>query len=68
MSAAFSAVELALSLENFLGGQTVSDVFRVELSAETLPSVQIIGGSYQSIVVNRALSIEADAGAANRVP
>ena len=63
MSAAFSAIELALSLENFLGGQTVSDVFRVELSAETLPNVQIVGGAHREIVVNRALSVEASAGA-----
>ena len=63
MSAAFSAIELALSLENFLGGQTVSDVFRVELSAETLPNVQIVGGAHRERVVNRALSVEASAGA-----
>ena len=55
MSAASSAIELALSLENFLGGATVSDVFRVALSSETLPSVALVGG-YQEIVVNRVSS------------
>ena len=32
------------------------------MSAETLPNVQI-GGAYREIVVNRALSVEAAAGA-----
>ena len=51
--AAFSAVELELTLENFLGGASKSDVFVVKLSAETLPNVQIVGGAYREIVVNR---------------
>ena len=52
----------------FLSGSLTSDVFVVQLSAETLPNVQIVGGAHREIVVNRALSVEADAGAANRVP
>ena len=52
-------LSVSLRLSNFLGASARSGVVAVELSMLTLPTVEIIGGSYHAIKRADVLSIEA---------